>query len=316
MQKNINSELKLLQRYGVFYKIVYDASTDNFCGIRFVNDVEKEQRKSYNLMPSENSLSYFIRKACVVTPFRDTIPSREFTRKYVDFCHRETPGGSVPVTKRALEKLGVKFKRLHVTYLECRPFRSSSGLHQINFELSNIKSKTQEEKVSSTSFIMDFISVTMNVTIICIIPLPMIFISLLLEISADEISPLSVERRVSYVSINTVASTMNNMQIYTYVLIIWALTTSGLAMIELILHYTTFKGSIEEQTLLDTGILRSTLHLLIRVLTTVYFVFIFSYVGLALVWLILSAVLNPEVYLPYAVGASTIIQFAVSKVHV
>jgi hypothetical protein len=294
---------------------MYDASTDNFCGIRFVNNVEKEQRKSYNLMPSESSLSYFIRKACVVTPFRDTIPSREFTRRYVAFCRREIPGGSVPVTKRALEKLGVKFKRLHVTYLECRPFRSNTGLQQINFDLLNLKKRNQKDKVNSFSFIMDSASVTLNVVTICIMPLPMFFIALLLEISADEISPLSFERRVSYVSMNSIVSTMDNMQVYTFFLTIWAIATSVLAAIELITHYATFKGNLEEQTKSETGMLRSTLHLLIRWLIIMYFVFIFSYVGLALVWLILSAVVNPEVYLPYAVGASTIIQFVVSKIH-
>ena len=206
MPQQLSKGHKTLQRFGVYSKIVYDASTDYFMGIRFTNKIEKEERRNFNLMPSEDSLSFYIRKECVITPFDDTITSRAFTKHYMDFCHLHTPGGSVPVTKRALEKLGVKFSRFHVSNFECRPYRANESLHCVDFNESNNEEANGQEKKHSFSLIMDFVSVALNLMITCIIPLPMLAICLLTEIFVDEISPLDADRRVSYASINTLVS--------------------------------------------------------------------------------------------------------------
>ena len=129
----------------------------------------------------------------------------------------------------------------------------------------------------------------------------------------DRISPLEPERRVSFASINTLVSTISNMKIFTYALLSWAIITFFIALVELFNHYITLKGSVYEQSMLDTGIIRRCLHVIIEWSMGAYFVFIFSYVGLALVWLILSAVLNPEVYSPYAAGASVVMGFFSGK---
>ncbi len=106
---------------------------------------------------------------------------------------------------------------------------------------------------------------------------------------------------------------MNNTNLFTYALLIWAIVTFVLALVELFNHYLTLKGSVYEQSMLDTGVVRRFLHSVIKWSMGAYFVFLFSYVGLALVWLVLSAVLNPEVYLPYAAGANVVMTFFSGK---
>ena len=55
MPQQLSKEHKTLQMFGVYSKIVYNASTDYFMGIRFTNKIEKEERRNFNLMPSEDN---------------------------------------------------------------------------------------------------------------------------------------------------------------------------------------------------------------------------------------------------------------------
>ena len=74
------------------------------------------------------------------------------------------------------------FSRFHVTYFECRPYRASGSLQCVDFNsLHNQETNGKEEK-TSFSFVMDFVSVTINIIITCIIPLPMLLICLLSEL--------------------------------------------------------------------------------------------------------------------------------------
>ena len=83
------------------------------------------------------------------------------------------------------------------------------------------------------------------------------------------------------------------MNLFTYALLIWAIVTFVLALVELFNHYLTLKGSVYEQSMLDTGVVRRFLHSVIKWSMGAYFVFLFSYVGLALVWLVLRQAAQP-----------------------
>ncbi len=308
--KDILQERALCKKKGLSIKIEHDGSTDCFCGIRLANNFEKAQRSSYKLMPNEDSLTYFVRKECVVTPFKDSISSRQFNRTYLKFCLKHS-GAPVPVTKRAMEKLGVKFKRLHITYLECHPFRENGTIHKIDFSLHREHWKEKNKK--SVSVAMNIFSVMINFAFACCVPMPIVGICFLSELAVDSISPLDHERRLSTVSVNAFVSTFHNMQWATFTLLLLSFGITMLAMIELVCHYATNNGTLEEQSEKKMGTLRSLLHTSISILFVVYFTFIFSYIGLALIWLIFSAVLNPDVFLPYAVGAATIITYVYRK---
>ena len=116
-----------LSTFGIHPRSIFDGSTDSFCGIRFATKKERMLRQDMSAMPNESTLSFFVRKECTVTPFRDNIRVREFTRKYEEFCRLRGKGEPVPITKRGMGKLGVEFRRLHVTCLDVLPYHVQHG---------------------------------------------------------------------------------------------------------------------------------------------------------------------------------------------
>ena len=104
----------------------------SFLIIRFCTEKEKLERKEMVALPNEDSLTFFVRKHCVVSPYEsDRLLFREFTRQYEAFA-KISQAAAVPVTKRAMRKLGVIYKRMQIKFCEFVPFKLGENHYRID----------------------------------------------------------------------------------------------------------------------------------------------------------------------------------------
>ena len=114
-----------LKDFGISVKHLFDHRTDAFLGIRTCTERERRSRIDVRPFPRESALSFFVRKQCVLSQFDDFLTFRDFARKYAHFTKSAQAANTrpVPVTKREMQRLGVEWKRLHLRFVEARPFQ-------------------------------------------------------------------------------------------------------------------------------------------------------------------------------------------------
>ena len=129
----------------------------------------------------------------------------------------------------------------------------------------------------------------------------------------DQFNPLPDERKLSTMSMEARLRTFSNYDLQNLIFQLYGFVLFVLMTIELYWHYITAEPNLELQSEKQLTGARRILSNVIQMLIFIDVSMVFAYIGLAFVWLILSAVLNPEVYLPYAFAAGTVIAVAASK---
>ena len=117
---------RVLKDFGISVKHLFDHRTDAFLGIRTCTERERRKRIDVRPFPRESALSFFVRKQCVLSQFEsDFVTFRDFARKYAHFTKSAQAANTrpVPVTKREMQRLGVEWRRLHLRFVEARPFQ-------------------------------------------------------------------------------------------------------------------------------------------------------------------------------------------------
>jgi hypothetical protein len=90
-----------------------------------------------------------------------------------------------------------------------------------------------------------------------------------------------------------------------------------LALLEMVCYYVTQKFPFQPETLLYDPIpLRTVTKTVFYILIYFLFAVVGGYIIIGLAWCILGAILNPEVFLPYAAASLTFITFIITKVTV
>lgn len=323
---------RTLQKFGVRVKTIFDGTTDSFLRIRFCTEQEKTARKDIFPLPNEDSLTYFVRKHCVVSPYdSDTMLFREFTRRYESDRKTSNDGlAAVPVTKRAMKKLGVIYKRMSIKYVEFQPFKLGDTNYRVDITRANSVVSLLDEiedgefaEVASAflqnSLVYDLTVSGLHWFIVMLLGLPSVIVPLLICMLQDDTSALPDKFRVtgedalnwSY-SLGYKLYYMRMPQaLYIIFIIGWGCTL--IMFIELILYYSI--QSINLVSLADEEPSRVRKPWLILV----YFCMSYTvllwvwYIGLALMWMILGCLINPNVYLPYAAAAATFLVFFASK---
>ena len=119
-------------------------------------------------MPGESSLSFFVRTRCEITAFdSDIVYFTKFISEYTKFNDEETPKNPVPVTKRAMEKMGVKYERLTLNTL-----KSKGKYRLVMSKADDIISKPDEDPWTPRWWFYDIWVVVSHIILICILLTP------------------------------------------------------------------------------------------------------------------------------------------------
>ncbi len=320
-EQSLNSAVsKAVRRsFGILSTAVQDNSTDAFRRIRFANDKESTIKDSYVALPNENSLLFFIRKRCVITPFAcDFILARDFTRAYEEFCKNNANVNSIPVTKRAMKAEGVQFERMRMVVWRF------SGDFRIDLNVDVEHKMRDLEKAPETEsllwMITDVFTVAFHLVWCTFLPLPLFIFSLFIQTEWNQtaIIPFSVFPTLTINNAITYPSSLplmlSNMMPQSVILLVVVVVFLLLMGVELLLYYATQQFDTLNQTKCPHSILRGWLHKGCKVGCLVIIASYASIFGMCIIWFILSAVLNPNVYLPYASAAATLIGVSIAKV--
>lgn len=133
IEKNLRDNKERFADIDTEFFTINDSSTEVFRRIIFKNRKELSDLGKPSQMPNEDSLSFFVRSRCNITPFiRDVIYVKDFQHEYEKFCRAEKVSDAVPITKREMESMGSVFERLQITALRC------SGRYRINLKSADL----------------------------------------------------------------------------------------------------------------------------------------------------------------------------------
>jgi hypothetical protein len=322
---------KTLKRFGVRIKTVYDASTDCFLRIRFCTEKEKLERKEMAALPNEDSLTFFVRKWCVVSPYEsDRLLFREFTRRYEAFA-KTSQAAAVPVTKRAMRKLGVIYKRMQIKFCEFVPFKLGENHYRIDANSVASVVSTMDEiedgdiaelanAVLKNWLVYDLTITGIHFATIIFLGLPSIVLPIVIQCTEATTSVLPNEFRIGVDDALGWSMEFGDklyqirMRTFLFLLMALGLFCTIVFFIELCMYYM-FQSFdlVQLSTTEPEGFRRLWVKLVYACM--LYCITLFCwYISMALVWMILACILNPNAYLPYAAAAGVFVVFASSKV--
>ena len=331
--KPLSSCQKTLTKFGIKVKTVFDGTTDSVLRIRFCSQKESVQRKELQPLPNEDSLSYFVRKHCVVSAYdSDSLLFREFTRRYENerkFADDEL--GAVPVTKRAMRKLGVIYKRLTLKHVEFSTFKLGETNYRVDLNTMNSTVSLMDEfedgdiaevasAVLQNGLTYDLMVSAIHWLVVMALGIPSVVVPLLICSMQDESSSLPENYRVtkfdatnwSYAFGKKLAN--GRMPLFLYAIFIAGWVCTAVLLCELICYFCFQPFDLVALSRGEaTGVRKIWIRLVYFCMAWCILLWVW-YIGLALSWMILGCLVNPNEYLPYAAAAATFLVFASAKV--
>ena len=311
---NLRDEKNFFTKFEIEFITLNDTTTEVFRKIRFKSKRELLEQGKLHQMPNEDSLSYFVRKRCKLTPFeRDVVYLKDFQFEYEKFARAEKVTEPVPVTKRALEAMGSMFERMQVTALRL------NGTKRINLDKAKEKSQKPLEKILAPKwFFYDFMAVALHVLMTIWLFVPLTAIPFLTEAMHYQVSARDSEELITFTDLKytwwNIPGKMFDMPTVFLLLIILSFCILGLGLAQLILYYLMQNFPIKVETLL-AGV--SGFKSIPKKVFYALALFLIGVICMAIVtglcWYILGAVLNPDVFLPYAAAAITFITFVTTQ---
>jgi hypothetical protein len=324
--RNLKSNLRELDAFGLSIKTLYDHRTDAFIKIRLASQKEKSERKDINPFPRETTLSYFVRINCIISPFDvDYCTFRDFSRAYGKFITSDPKilrCTQVPVTKREMIKLGVESKRKQLKYVHSQVYESDVGHSQVQL-VPDSKSATiishEEQKESFMLFVWDLYLVLGHVLLIVLAVSPLIILPLVAEAASGDSSAKALPYQLTakdligknswdsgcYNKIIDLRMSSTNMVVMGIGMVCFVLQ-----IVELTLYYIFQPFQLKFQHVSSISKPRTTLHTIVFLSFGLCLHCWLGYIALVLIWMILSAILDPYKYLPYASAAAVLVAFA------
>lgn len=310
-ERPLKAEKELIYSHDIEFITLNDSSTEVFRRIRFKSKRELTEQGQLHQLPNEDSLTFFVRVRCKTTAFNaDLTAMKDFQIEYEKFARAEKVSDPVPITKRAMSAMGVTFERLQIGAIKV------FGRYRLNLnKVEEHISTPPTDPLPSKWLCYDLITVVVHFFLVAWMLLPLTLPALLQQtnhykISAHEYDDIYITNAELAYDWETAAYKLNDAPFYQRVLFILTLVCFGIGVLELVTYYLTVtlpllpENIFASKTLLRRGI---------QYLFYLAFFFMVGCCGgliaLGLCWYILAAILNSAVFLPFAVGAATIIFF-------
>jgi hypothetical protein len=340
--KTIEEELKILNEFNLKLEWKIDNTTDAYKNIRWKSPLEKIDEAVSTKLASkknktENLITQFLLAECRKSTFdKDFILTNELKEKYDSFCAEKNID---PLLKlniigcSEMEKFGAKFdKNLYIPYISGLAFVKIPGMKQTHYIPGMIRipkeSKARKRNVGFFTktknrivfFLFSSEGIITNALIVAIHSLMLIGLPVLLVIACGwSLLQINIINQDIYAVVYNIYDLFNassyefwlddvsGAYIFMGVSAFWGLFFIT-GFVELLSFYATGAR--------DTGkfiVSKSwckwfstiSFWIMLASMLSVYI----AYVSVVLVWCILGAVLNPEKFLPMAVGAVVLIGF-------
>lgn len=315
------TEMDLKENRDIFYTLgvefftLNDSSTEAFRRIRFKSRKEIIEQGKVHQMPNEDSLSYFVRARCELTPFTaDLIYMRDLQASYDKFARSEKVTDPVPITKRAMEVKGAIFERLQISAIR------ASGDYRIDLDkMEYLIENIDKSQFPANWLLYDFLTVLTHVILTGWIIIPLSLPALFTEAKHALISARDEDYILTYADLDflwwNIPEKLHYMPGYFKAMLIISVAAVIISLIELTSYYLTQTFPFRTDTVMASikGF-RKWCQFLYYITFSFVVGWIFFYIVLGLCWFILGAVLNPDTYLPYATGAITIITFCIAQI--
>ena len=305
----------LFMDYQIEFFTLNDITTEVFRKIRLKSNREiLEQGKTYQ-MPTEDSLSYFVRARCKLTAFEsDTILLKDLHHEYEKFARAEKVSDPIPVTKRALENLGCIFERMQVTALR------ANGEYRIDMKKAQkLTLKPMEAILAPKWFYFDFIAVVLHLVMTLWLIIPLSLNIVLTEAMNSEVSARDPAEILTFTDLKynwwNIYGKVGDMPTIFIVCIIISFCIAGIGVLLLMSYYLFQKFPIKiENVMAAMPGIRSIPRKMFYGLSLFVLGIICTQVVIGLCWYILGAVLNPDINLPDAAAAITFISFVMTQI--
>lgn len=314
-EMDLKDNRDIFYAFGIEFFTLNDSSTEAFRRIRFKTRKEQIEQGKVHQMPNEDSLSYFVRARCEITPFTaDLIYMRDFQASYDKFARAEKVSDPVPITKRAMESKGAIFERLQISALR------ASGDYRLDLDkMDELIENTDTSQFPANWLLYDFFSVVAHVILTGWIIIPLSLPAIYTEAKHAMISARDEDYILTYADLDflwwNIPEKLHYMPGYFKAMLIISVSAVVISIIELVTYYLAQTFPFRTDTVMAsiTGF-RKYCQYLYYITFSFVVGWIFFYVILGLCWFILGAVLNPDTYLPYATAAITVITFCIAQV--
>ncbi|CAG9334001.1 unnamed protein product [Blepharisma stoltei] len=317
VEKNLKENKEKFTDLEMEFFTVNDTSTEVFRKIFFKNRKELIELGKPAQMPNEDSLSFFVRSRCNLSPFNaDVIYVKDFQSEYEKFCRAEQVTDAVPITKRAMGAMGSIFERLQITHLK------AGGRYRI--DLSAFVYKEGDKDVSPLGkcwYCADCCVAILHVILCVWIVLPLSLTPLLTETKHAETSARNPDYILTKIDMKSawylMPSKFEYLETILWVMLIVSAILLVISIVELYTYYIYQVFPARADTLLAgiTGYRKLSQFAHYFALLFIAGIIVMLFVN-ALMWFILGAVLNPDIFLPYCAGAATLIAFCLAQVKI
>jgi len=287
-----------------------DSSTEVFKKIRKKTAGELAEVGEPTQSQNENSLQFFIRCKYEITTFDiDRVFLRDFNVGYEHFCRINKVNDPVPITKRGMKDIGADFERLTLTVIK----------QEKKWRIRQEKLETCYKGVSEDPFqpgwiFIDLLSVTIHTIVMLVLLAPMAFI---LFFNLDTYAQYSARPSDQLLSFDDVGSAawrffdkFGHLPAYGVAILIFEALYLLICVYEIMTYYLTQSFPFDPKKILaEKRWWRRAGVFAFYTCTGVVMIFIAIMFVLLVVWAILAAVINPNIFLPYCAASGTFITF-------
>ena len=332
--QNILTEASVekLQEIGLYKETFFGAKTEVAVRLRFRAAIDIRPIPE-NMSAGDTSLDLFIDSEVELTPFdTDCIAVSEFRRRYELFIDKHADLVEVPITPRVMLRFSSELIRKKLTFYLAVP--AASGALERRSATDAAYAYTLAPIGAALAFVFTeplnvLFTVLIHMASTLLVPFPILLVALF---SQHEVTKYALPNEAIFgkegIFLGPLPGSFNyempeGLEWQNGLFIAMALLFYGLGFIELIQFYV-FEMNIDAATaqktqLSNRGSLYGSLSFGIRMvyifcirlpfhcLAVLFVVASFGYIGLALCWSFLAAVINPYKFLPYAAAAGTLV---------
>ena len=316
--------LLVMKRFGLSKKVLDDQNRTVFIQLRLCNQEELSDRKDNKPLEGETSLSFFMRTCCIASPFdTDYLTFDVVSRAYQHFLRQNMNAKHcriVPITQSAVIQLGIKSRPKQTKFILICPFKIGRSTLKVDI-MPHTKSShdgTRRHNRECTGLAWDLLEVLEQIFFIGLLTAPLVVFPILSEAMKSAISarpdatqilatdatfwggPLLlkiIQFRMSH--LNTALFLLGVLSMFGYV-------------VEVNIYYLFQPLSIDDLPRFSSISLVRRIHQKFVLLCTITCTFFWiGYIGLFLIWIVLSAILDPYHYLPYGTAVTVLVSVVV-----
>ena len=331
--------LKYLNKIGFSFETLKDSTTQV---LRKVKWVLPTQKKDMTSVPNDiSSFEQFFRRKVETTEFdEDMIDFEEFKKKYEAWC-TENKLEPIVITRTMLfDIFGVVSDKKEVSFLKRSMESQQESKTYYNVSIDRVEKEIEILKAGSESkkklprekgekkrfdyfpFLLDLISVGSHILVISFLVAIPIILPFFVEVEYNKYSISDYNYGISYDDLLK-APYLLLRKATTCSKITWAFCIIGItywcfAFIDLLSYY--IYTPLRYAGFSEMGKAQEDIPGWAKVIQKISWVYVLlilmvvaMYICLILVWALLGAILNPNAYLAYASGASTLVTFVTAK---